>query len=262
MSKTAAIFFNTSNATTKDLDNGRATFRLQTPLRFPKESKKHPEISMFQFSFNNFFTNISAELKNNTIYYSDDTGNDEKYSVVIPDGSYDITTLNNFVAAYQKENTGTLVFSLLPNYPSNSTYVEFAPGIIGYYIWMKTDVSPYSVLGWNADQYIPASKSNVANDVEFAPNISLFNSITVIKIRTNLCSESIDDDNRSNLLYKSIPVSPVGSVQRDQPPNLLWMNSNALVGSFNVVRFQLQDQNNNDLKMSEDFDITIQIKTF
>lgn len=262
MSKVAALFFNTSNATSKDLDTGRASFRLQNPLNFPIDAKKHPEISMYQFSFNNFFVNVSTELKNNTIYYSDDTGNDEKYSVIIPDGSYDVSSLNNFVEAYQREDTGTLVFSILPHLASNSTYVQFASGITGYYVWFKTNVSPYVLLGWNANDYVPASKSNVADDVEFAPNVSIFNNVTVIKLRTNLCSESVDDDNKSNVLYKSIPVSAVGSVQRDQPANLLWMNSNALAGNLSNIEFQLQDQNNNNLKMTEDFDLVLQIKTF
>lgn len=260
--RTNVLHFNTENAAKKDLTRGLAIFDLKDPIKIPADAKRHPKISLYQFSFTNFFKNIKASLNNNKIYYSNDSKDDEQHTITIPDGSYTISSLNNYCVWYQKEVYTDVIFQLLPNTSNNSTLIQFVSGVTNYYVWFKTDASPYVLLGWNADQYVPASKANVDNDVEAAPNTSVFNNVKAIKIRCNLTSEAYDEGERSNVLFKVIPTVHVGSIQLTRPNPPLWITSNTLVGTTSRVTFNLTDQNNVELDTSgEQYDVSVRIAT-
>jgi hypothetical protein len=67
------------------------------PIKIPQNAKN---IALHLHSLGTFYTypNISVALQNNTIFFTDDTSNYEKYPIVFPNGLYSIDLLSDAVA--------------------------------------------------------------------------------------------------------------------------------------------------------------------
>lgn len=260
--KNQALFLNSTRAKSKNLSQGSAVFEMNPPLHFNIEGKGHsPEIAVHGISFVNFFINISASIGNNHIYYSDDALDDTKYDIKISDGCYSVETLNIYVTKAQAEQVGQVIFQLLPNNSTNGTYIVFG-SVTGWYVYFQAADTPYSILGWNSGDYVPSSKSCVVNEIEESPNSASFAIYTSINVWTNLSNSTYFGGEKEGIIYESRPIAPIGSVQLDQPNNLLWADSPELTSDFTIVTIQLRDQNGDPVDTNgEDFSVTLQIRS-
>ena len=249
------IFLDSSQATVFDLSRGYARFILAEPFGGIPEA----QIAASQFSFTNFFINVSATIGNNKIYYSDDALDETKYTITIPDGSYSVSDLNNYISNYLKANhAGVALFSLVPNYPTNKIGIQFA-NVVGWYVHFGAD-SPFTLLGFANGQEVPVGKSNTAYYIEFGANTAQFNNVINVKVATNLTNDSISNTNQSSIILSTVPVVDVGSTQTTQIYTLLWMESTPLRDKITNIELQVLDQNDTPLLLSEHFTLTLLIK--
>ena len=249
------IFLDSAAATVKDLSRGYARFILSEPFG----SFTNPQIAAQQFSFTNFFINVSATLGNNKIYYSDDALDVTKYTITVPDGSYSINDLNSYVSSYLKANhAGVALFTLAPNYPTNKIGIQFG-NVVGWFVHFSAD-SPFTLLGFANGQDVPATQANTAYYIEFGGASAQFNNIQNIKVTTNLTSDSISNTNQSNVILTTVPVVEVGSTQTTQVYTLLWLESTPLRDKITNIEVQIIDQHDQPLNLSEDYTLTLLIR--
>jgi len=249
------VFLDSSQATVSDLTRGYARFILSEPFGGIPEA----QIAASQFSFTNFFINISASIGNNKIYYSDDALNDTKYTITVPDGSYSINDLNSYVSNYLKANhAGVALFTLVPNYPTNRIGIQFG-NVAGWFVHFSAD-SPFTLLGFANGQDVPVGKANTAYYIEFGGAAAQFNNITNIKVTTNLTNDSISNTNQSSVILTTVPVVEVGSTQTTQIYTLLWLESTPLRDKITNIEIQVLDQNDQPLLLSEHFTITLLVR--
>lgn len=250
------IILNSANATYLSAAKSTANFVLGHPLRY---EDKTPEICISKFSFTNFFNNITTGV-NDTIYYSDDSGDETKYEIVIPQGSYSVDSLNSYIQfKLIEDGNAPGLFNIYGDASTNKVYYVFSDTLTGWYIHFDTD-SPYTILGGTNGQEIPAGKSNVVNYTEFATNQAAFNSIEALNIGTNLSSNVIYGVDRSNILYHTVPTAAIGYVQQDEPYNLSWSISNSLSTGVSEIQITITDQDGNLITFSENWIIEIRIR--
>jgi len=249
------VFLDSSQATVSDLTRGYARFILSEPFGGIPEA----QIAASQFSFTNFFINISATIGNNKIYYSDDALDVTKYTITIPDGSFSINDLNSYVSNYLKANhSGVALFTLIPNYPTNRIGIQFG-NVVGWFVHFGAD-SPFTLLGFANGQDVPVGQANTAYYIEFGGSSAQFNNVTNIKVTTNLTNDSISNTNQSSVILTTVPVVEVGSTQTTQIYTLLWMESTPLRDKITNIELQVLDQNDKPLLLSEHFTLTILVQ--
>lgn len=254
------LFLDSAGASDKNLAVGQAHWILKQPIG----SVPNAQVGCSQFSFTNYFVNVSAALGNNKLYYSNDALAVTKWTVTIPDGSYSFNDLNAFLKAElisQGHGTvaGTPVFSLVANYATNKVGIQFSAVDVGFFAHFGAD-SPFTLMGYTNGQNVPASKANVAYYLEMGPNSAQFNNITNLKVSTNLTNSSISNTNQSPIILTCVPVVAVGSTQTFEAKNILWLSSSALEDKLTEVRVQILDQSDHPVLLSEDFTCTLIIR--
>jgi hypothetical protein len=245
------IFLSSSQATSKDLTKGIATWQLRNQIQFD-----NAEIGLFNFSFVNYFVNISAALGNNHIFYSDDALNETKYDCLIPDGSYSVDALNDFVLAHQQATLGFQVFAIVPNYSTAKCGIQFA-NVVNWFVHFAA-TSPFTLMGFALNQNVPNTKANTAFYIEYGANIAAFNNVTLLKVAIDLTTDAISNGDSSSIIYQTGPVVEVGSTQNNEPANVLW--TNLTIPSFSQITARILDQNDAPLYLYEDFSLTLSIQ--
>ena len=260
MTFSKVLFLDTAQATDKVLASGYAHFILQEPFG----GILGCQIACSQFSFTNWFINISAALGNNKLYYSNDILLPMKFTITIPDGSYSFNDLNAFIKAelISQNNGGTPglpIFSLVANYATNKVGIQFSATDINWYVHFDAD-SPFVLMGFTVLQDIPVTLANTAYYLEMGPNIAQFNNITNIKVVTNLSNDSISNTNQSAVILTCTPTVSVGSTQQFEVQNLLWLRSTPLEDKVTEIKINILDQLDRPVNLSEDVTMTLIVK--
>ena len=248
------IFLSSANATSKDLTRGQSFFVMDPVLQFPPNTKL--KVACQQFSYTNFFVNVSAALANNTFYYTDDAGTPDKYSVTIPDGSYNVSDLSDAINT-EVINNGHAdgLITLVPDFATNK--VLFSISAAGWQLYFKAG-SPYVLLGCTLNQKIPAAGLTAAAYSELAPNVATFNSITNLYVHTSLTNNSIFSGRKSDIIASVTPTASIGSIQEYQPHNLIWLDAKELAGSsVNSINIYVTDQSGAAVNLSDDYNLTL-----
>lgn len=249
---TKTIFLSSAQASIKDLAHGRATWQFRNPLQF-----SDAELGLFEFSFTNFFINISAALGNNHLFYSDDIANEHKYDITIPDGSYSVSALNDFLVAEQQAALGFQVFALVANFSTSKVGIQFA-NVVNWYVHFDA-TSPFTLMGFAAAQNVPVTKACTAYLIEYASATAAFNNITALKIAMDLTTDTVSNGNGSSVIYQTSPIVEPGSTQSDRPSNVLWCA--LTVPTFSQVSVRILDQNDAEVLMNEEFSLTVCIRS-
>ena len=248
---TKTIFLNSAQASIKNLANGQATWQFRNPLQFDGA-----EVGLFSLDFTNYFINISAALGNNHLFYSDDIANETKYDVTIPDGSYSVTALNDFLIAEQQATLGIQVFALVANFSTAKVGIQFA-NVVNWYVHFGAN-SPYTLMGFANGQEVPATKTCTAYYIEYAPNTASFNNITAIKVAIDITTDTVSNGEGSSVIYQTSPIVEPGSTQTSSPSNILWCA--LTTPSFSQVTVRILDQTEAAIVLTEDFSVTIGIR--
>jgi len=258
MSETISVLYlNSAQANTKDLTKAKASFVMDPPLVMPGNCKL--KVTCTQFSFTNWFLNVSAALANNHFVISDNIGGGHTFTLVIPDGSYNVTDLSNAINV-AGINAGLVdgLVQLVPDFSTNK--VLFKISVANYQISFPAGTM-YALLGTNLAQLIPAGGFTAAAYNELAPLVANFNSVLNVYLHTSLSNNAVFSGKQSNVIASIIPVASVGSIQIYEPPNLIMVDAHELVSaSISTINIYLTDQNNNSLYLTDDFSSTILIQ--
>jgi hypothetical protein len=249
----SVLYLNSANAASKSLANGQATFTVDPVIFIPQGKIK---LSMVQFSFTNFFINISAALANNIFYYTDDIAVPNKYQCSIPTGSYNVSDLSNAINAEVINNGhADSLIQLVPDFATNK--VMFSISAAGWQITFPAG-SPYVLLGTTLNQTIPNGALTIGPYTELAPNVAQFNSILNLYLHTSLTNESVYSGRKSDIVASIIPTASIGSIQMTEPRNLIWVPCPSLSGAtINTITIYVSDQNGNRINLSDDFSCTL-----
>lgn len=248
--KHKTIFLQSSQASEVDLSLGRARWILQQPILF-----QEAQIACHEFTYTNYFINVSASIGNNMFYYSDDANASMKYSATIPDGCYTISSYNDILVTNQQARLGKIVFQVLPNVSSGKAYILFNTET-GYYVHFA---KKSTLLGFDIGDY-PANKSNVAYAYEVAQSVARFNNVEQIQVTCNLTNDSISNTQRSSVIHTVTPTVGTGYTESSKHYNLLWMNAPMLANSTSEITISLSDQSGAPLFLTENFSVTLLVK--
>ena len=236
-----------SSNTTKNADKNFVTTNLKENLNL--REYENVEICLSSFEFTNLFVNVydGPDIDhigyNDRIYFSDDPLNVTKYWLEIIQGCYTVEHLSELIQFELNHQGFPNIFHLEQFEPINK--VMFVFGAAGWYVHLAAASSPYLLLGYDGDDYIPANKISTANQYCVAPNQANFNLLTNIKIKTNLTNGYLDNGQYSNLLDSLVPTSKIGNTERYELYNLLWITSNELKCGLSQVLIEILDQNDN-----------------
>jgi len=257
-----SIFLRSANATERDLTTGKFKWYFNPPLQFQRKEGKTLHIGVSRFSYTNYFNNIVTST-NDTIYYSDDTGDETKYSIVFPQGSYDVDSFNSYIQNELTANGHSGLFSMLPDYSTNKMYVLWGPTLTGWFITLTT-ASPYVVLGFNltaGKDYIPTGKSNVVNELIYADDEAAFNSVTSIGLKMNLGAAIVTDGAFNNLMTVSVPDVGIGYIMNDEPMHISFADCSDLQGvPLSYLTVDVVNQSDAALTLSEDIVVKLAVK--
>lgn len=253
MEYTSILYLNSAGATSKDLTTATANFILDPVINVP--SGKSVKVAVQSASFTNFFINILTGV-NDKIYYTNDVGTPDKYSITIPQGSYNVSDLSDAIDLGVVNNGHTSgLLSLVPDFSTNKVLISISTA--GWQIYFKL-LTPYVLLGITLNQKIPAAGLTTGAYSELAPNVATFNSITQLYLHTSLTNNSVFSGKRSDVLAAITPTASIGSVQQYEPFNLVWTPAPELGGSsINSVRMYLTDQSGASVNLSDDFSCTL-----
>jgi len=257
MASPTVLFLPSASATAVDLTRGTATYTFNPPMQFPNGAKYR--VAMHSFSYTNYFVNVSSTLANNTFYYTDDVADADKYSVTIPDGSYNVSDLSNSI------NNGVItnghadgLITLTPDFATNKVIVAIS--VAGWQVYFKVG-SPYVLLGATLNQLVPAGGLTTGPYVELLPGIATFNALTSMYVKTSLTSGASSFAGRpSEIVGTIIPTASIGAVQNTEVTNLIWIDANSLPGAtLSSITIQIVDQNAASVNLSDPFSLTLLI---
>ena len=269
------LLLNSSNVTNTDNTTYQYNF-----INGSFNIEEGAEICISQIVIPYSFFNLNKGLYNNTNFQFSTfiNGTTTNYSLIIPNGFYLTTDINNYLEQYFIANglyctdnsTGNLVFFIYlytnvtyyanqfivsPIIPSSTTGYTFpsnyinTTGVIGYTpkIIFPTTGGLNSILGFTAGTY-PSTQSTTTK-LNFlsntTPNASPINSIVV---RTNLCNN--DCASPSDILDTlSLSGASFGSNITYTPSYEKWINCS--YGTFNTFFVYFQDQNLNRIQAQD-----------
>jgi hypothetical protein len=229
------------------------------PINIPPNAKN---IQVWCHSLGAYYTfpNISTAKNNNKIYFTDDVANYEKYVITIPNGLYSVDLLSDAVSyALNQSGFSPSLFSFSGDLATGKVILSYDTA--GYAVYMKTGQSPYVLLGFNAEQKIPASGYSTSTSQYTAPNVADFGSLESITLQCSLVNTAYNNGKTSNVLA-SIPIEvSAGQNIVYNPSNLIKVDAPNLAGStISLITFVLGDQNAIPLDMAdEDYSLRVVI---
>jgi len=256
----AVLFMNSANAQYTNLGAGVAQFAMEPALQFHQGQRI--KLAMSQFSFTNWFMNISAALGNNLFTYTDDILNLTKYSVTISDGSYSVDELSQAINVGVLNNSHTDgLFVLSPDYASNRVLVSISAA--GWLVNWGVGTS-YLLNGFALADTVPVGGAlTLAAYSELAPNVATYNNITNLYVHCSLTANSNFSGRNGSVIGSAIPTSNIGSIQSSEPNNLVWIDASQLSGStVSSVQINIRDQSGNDVVLSDHFGCVVMIVSY
>lgn len=252
------LFLNSANASYKSLTTGQCQFNFNPQLRF---SNKKYRIAVQKMSFTNFFINIITGT-NDLIYYTNDLLNLTKYSITIPQGSYNVSDLSDAIniGVINNGHTDGLI-TLTPDFSSNKVLVSISAA--GWLVKWAAQTS-YSLNGFALNATTPAVGTlTVGAYSELAPGIATYNAITEIYVKSSITYNSCFGGKSSNIIFSTSPTAPIGSVQNTEYNNLVWIYAPELSGqAISTLNIDIVNQNEQPIILSDDFAITILIESY
>lgn len=205
------------------------------------------EVGLVSASIWNSWYNISEKLNNNTITYYKDYGlsTQVKYTVIIPDGSYQLEEINSFLYTTLINNglydpsseSQTIPIQILANYSTLKVAVIITPG----YALDFGEKDLYKLLGVDPITY--------TNDFDGVNQVDITNGVNSLQIHCNIVTNSYDNSIKSDILYSFVPNVGSGSLIDITPVHRLYV---PVVATNNITRigFRLTDQQGKEIELN------------
>ena len=226
IAKKSSISFVFSSATTD------WTTQISPPIIL--DNKDNYEIGLVNLETYYSFPNISASLQNNSFVYNNGT---TTKTITIPDGSYDITDINNTIQQGMQKNGDSTdknyFISLLVNNATLKSIVNITKK--GYTVDFTGSNSLRNLLGFNS--VVLQEGYNISTNI-----VNILNTNT-IQINCNIISGSYNNGSQSTVLYSYFPSVAPGYKIIQTPVNIVYL---PLVGDHIFsIRIWITDQNGN-----------------
>ena len=231
-----------NGAINRSLDGSQFTVQFNTPLFLPTNAY-NAKLEITQANIWNNSPNVSQAIGNNVMTIRDDDGT---YSVVIPDGLYDIDILFDTLAQ-EFDNLEVSrprfpfrdMFDIEGNEATNRVFITFkntASASNPEILWNESTID--NLLGFTDSS--PTKPSNpYSTDHEysiFAENPAKFNAYNSFVIKSDLVNEGIQvNDNFNNIIAQIQITSNPGEIEnyKAQQPNTFSL-CNELIGQNNA----------------------------
>lgn len=259
---------NSGSNKTNHLGN-RFSVQLNTPLSIPNDCV-YASLEVVSAKVWNVSPNISEDIGNNHLYF---TYLGQEYDIKFPDGLYGIAEMNAFFVIYFSGDADLPIdlFELEENSATQKVSIKF--NYLGTVIDFTKPRSVIDVLGFytSHDEVNDTFSSNqkVSADIEgesiIAPNEARFNRVVNYYITSNLLSDGIPINNRSNGIIAEIPINVrVGSLISYIPFNPMKVDCSDLIGqSKQLISFGLVDQLGREVStQGEEFSLGIVIRYY
>jgi hypothetical protein len=245
----------------------RFSVQLNTPITIPRLSV-YASLEVVSAKVWNTSPNISDSIGNNHFYF---TYGGNSYDAILPDGLYGIDEMNMFMEIYFSSN------SVLPNdlfvFEENGATQKL---IVKFnYVDVTMDFTQpnaciditgfYTTHDELSDVFSSTSivASTIAGESFIAPNEARFNRVVNYYITSNMLSDGIPINNRSNGTICEIPITVrAGSLINFVPTNPLRVDCSDLIGqSKQLIAFGLVDQLGREVSTSgEEWSLAIVIR--
>lgn len=251
-----------AGATSKNSAGNQFTLEFSPQISIP-ENAKNIFVSVPSASIWNTTLNISTTLANNTFTFTDDNGNNTKYSITLPNGRYSVTSLSEAInrLASVAAPTSANIFEVQGDGASQKCvlYVKAS----GWKVNFTSTGSVRTLLGFNT-QTIPASALTTVPIYTYGDTVANFGDLSSFLISSTLTSGSEVwlGNRKANCLYTGLIEVAPGSLNSHQPYNPPKIQSAHLAGAnLSSIGFTLSDQNGLELDTnSEDWDCRVIIE--
>jgi hypothetical protein len=255
----ATIVLNSSNIINPNTGNNTFVYNFPNSVSFP-----HHEVAIQNVAMYYSWANISSALANNTFTYQMNTPGDPVRTIVIPDGLYEIATINEYLQSRMIAN-GDYLF----NGTNNVYYAELVVNPTRYAVQVNTYPIPQTLpSGWtNPSGFTFATNATTQPTLTFpsafsaivgfsagfatagngtATNYSVLSTVAP-QVQPNpnvyLAVSNINNPYASpnSIIYAISPNVDFGSQIVDTPPQFAW--NSLLAGTYNQLRLQILGSN-------------------
>ena len=210
---------------------------------FELDIKKKYELAMVRANIWYSWYNIASEFNNNIFKYSIDSGINY-INIVITDGIYSVSQLNNFIQQEMKKNNHydnineKYYITLIPNYSTLKLDIEITN--ISYYIdFNQGDLN--ELLGF--DKIIITQNESGGNTVDITRGVNS------ISIHCSIIEGSYENSIASDVLYSFSPNLSSGSLLTIEPINRIYLPLNVSSNIYNI-NMRLTDQQNRPINLN------------
>lgn len=223
------------------------SLQFNPPIQIPQNAFN---IRAYLRSANIWYSFLNINSTNNKIYFTDDTADQDKYTITLQNGLYSLDLLNsaiqrevqNLITANSYTFPPTLI-GLIADEASQKVVVNIS--VSGYQVnWLAG--SPYSLLGITLDRRMPAGATKTTgSEFFYADSVANFSNLTDLTIQTSITNSYIYNG-RASAVIDVIPidVAPNTLITYRPQPDFTFVECNNLQGAnISQMTFTLADQN-------------------
>lgn len=203
------------------------------PLLQLDKNKQH-EMALVNLETYYSFPNIDST--NNNFRYSPDNGA-TWFNIDIPDGSYEITDINDYIQRIMKDNghydsaNDEYCITIEPNNNTLKSVVDISAN--NYTVDFTTANSIRTVLGFNSQIY--------AEGYNESENIVNILSVNSLRVTSDVIAASYTNGGTENIIYSFFPNVGPGYKIVQEPLNLIYLP--ITLGTISQMETKLVDQN-------------------
>lgn len=234
------------------LVSGKST-RIRTKFNPLIQLDRAKQYEMALVNLETYYSFPNIDATNNNFRYSPDNGA-TWVDIDIPEGSYEITDINDYVKRIMKDNghcdsvNDTYYISIGPNNNTLKSVVDIAAN---YKVDFTTANSIRTVLGFNSQVYPEGY-----NESESIVNIL---SISSLRITSDIVASSCTNGGTENVVYSFFPNVGPGYKIIQEPLDLIYLP--VTLSTISQMETKLVDQNGNLLNLrGEELSIRFHIR--
>lgn len=184
---------------------------IKTKFRPLIELDKTKKYEMALVNLETYYSFPNIDSANNNFRYSPDNGT-TWFDINFPEGSYELTAVNEYVQRIMRNNGHVDSITLQPNYNTLKSVLIVSNN---YKVDFRTPNSIRTVLGFNAGVY-----SSGYNESENIINIM---NISSLRITSDVISSSYNNGSTDNVIYSFFPNVGPGYKIIEVPVNLVYL---------------------------------------
>ena len=233
-----------TTANSKTSENHKLRLELSSDLRLNESVVSLSHLNLY-YTWNNF----SEQYGNNRFWYLHKPSG-TTVRVIIPDGSYSVEDINNFLHLTMTDNNhvnadGTFGINIYANLTYNRVTIR-----------VSADFEVTLHAGIRESLGFEQSQNPLTNGAFNGLNTAKIERVNNVLVHCNLVNNRILYD--SSILHAFVPNGSFGSLLNVSPNYPFWRNTRN--ASFNQIEVWFTNQNNEPLEIEDDILVELQVK--